>query len=323
MPAHRLGIGQAGDVVGAGAFDQQVFVPRRQEGMAGKNALTTLGLDYVETGHAVQPLGKRTGKARRHMLGNHDARTVRWQAQQHVLDGFGAASRGANGNQFFGADNRPRAVTDQRFLHGWHPGLARDQACQAGGLDLVANFLGIGLHAFANPKLGFGDKIHRAQLHGAEGGLRALLGQGRDHHHRHRPAAHEFLQKGQAVHSRHFHIQGQHVRVQLLDQITGHIGIRRLADQLQLGVGLDDFLEQRPDQRRIVYHQHFDWHTCPLEQIDIACHRYTLDTHAVFHFPVQQGGVVQALELLDHNPTCRRKVVNLARIDIQQVFGHH
>ncbi|KEF90278.1 hypothetical protein RLJV_23510 [Pseudomonas aeruginosa] len=50
-------------------------------------------------------------------------------------------------------------------------------------------------------------------------------------------SAYQLVEEGQAVHSRHFHVEADHVRRVLLDQVAGDEGVRRAADQAQLRVG--------------------------------------------------------------------------------------
>ncbi|EVT88859.1 hypothetical protein Z046_29745 [Pseudomonas aeruginosa VRFPA09] len=112
--------------------------------------------------------------------------------------------------------------------------MVRRTAAQAGagdGLELGADFLGIGLHAFGDAQPGLGDEVHRAQFQRAQGGFGTALGERGDHQHRGRPRLHQLVEEGQAVHPRHFHVEADHVRRVLLDQVAGDEGVRRTADQ--------------------------------------------------------------------------------------------
>ena len=111
--------------------------------------------------------------------------------------------------------------------------------------------------------LGFVEKIHRAQFQRTEGNIRAPFGQGRNHHHRHRSQAHQFFQEIEPVHAGHFDVQGEHVRVELLDQFPRHQWIGGCAHHFHVGLAIDDFLHQAADQRRVVDDQNFNFHLTP------------------------------------------------------------
>jgi hypothetical protein len=65
---------------------------------------------------------------------------------------------------------------------------------------------------------GLGDAIKRADLERAQIDIRPRLRERGDHHHRRRPQPHQFLQKIQTVHMRHFDIQRHHIGLQRLDR---------------------------------------------------------------------------------------------------------
>jgi hypothetical protein len=64
----------------------------------------------------------------------------------------------------------------------------------------------------------------------------------------------------QAIHFRHFHVQREHVRVGLLDEIARHQGIGRHADHLHVRLAIDDLLHHAANQRRIIHNQNLDFH---------------------------------------------------------------
>ncbi|MNN47707.1 hypothetical protein D3C81_1621410 [compost metagenome] len=88
-------------------------IARCDIGMARQHAFAVLGLFHRDLAQFVQSFGKRTGKARRHMLGNQQRRTGGRQRLQHLTDRFGTTGRGADGDQFFTAQQR-RMTEDRR-----------------------------------------------------------------------------------------------------------------------------------------------------------------------------------------------------------------
>lgn len=127
-----------------------------------------------------------------------------------------------------------------------------------GGADLIGDQLAIGQHPLADPQLRLGHKVHRAQLQRPQGDLRPLPGQGRDHHHRHRAQAHQFLQKVEAVHARHFNIQCQHLRIEFFDQIPRDQRVLRGGHHLHIGVAVHDLGHQLAHQRGVIHAQYPD-----------------------------------------------------------------
>ena len=61
------------------------------------------------------------------------------------------------------------------------------------------------------------DEIDRAELERAQRDVGALLRQRGHHHDRHRPQPHQVLEERDAVHARHFHVERDDVRIELLD----------------------------------------------------------------------------------------------------------
>ena len=64
----------------------------------------------------------------------------------------------------------------------------------------------------------------------------AALGQGRNHHHRHRPQSHQIAKELQAIHLGHFDIQCQDIGIEALDFFPGDIGVRSHADHFNIRI---------------------------------------------------------------------------------------
>ena len=134
-----------------------------------------------------------------------------------------------------------------------------------GGADLVGDDLGVFEQAVADAQLGLGDEVDGAQLQRAQRDFAAALGQGRHHHHRHGPQAHQLFKEVQPVHARHFDVQRQHIRVVALDQFARHQRIGRGRDDLHVRLAVDDLCHQAAHQRGIVHTQDSDFlHFCRL-----------------------------------------------------------
>jgi len=84
---------------------------------------------------------------------------------------------------------------------------------------------------------GFGHAVERAHFQRAQAHFRAGNGVGGDHDNGRGPQAHEFFEEDQAVHARHFNVQGDDVRGEGFDGEAGFMRVRGLADDLDGGVG--------------------------------------------------------------------------------------
>jgi hypothetical protein len=128
-----------------------------------------------------------------------------------------------------------------------------------GGADLVGNHVAVIQQTVAQAKLGLGHEIDRAEFQRPDGDFGVALGQRGHHHHRHGPQAHQTLEEIQAVHARHFDVQGQHVGIVLLDELARDERIGRGRHDFQIGVGVDDFRHQTAHQGGIIDAQHADF----------------------------------------------------------------
>jgi hypothetical protein len=72
-------------------------------------------------------------------------------------------------------------------------------------------------------------------------------------------AAHQPAQELQPVHARHFHIQGDHVRIGFANALARHDGVGRGGHHFHVRRFVDDAGEQAADQRRIIHHHDSDF----------------------------------------------------------------
>src|SRR6267154_106469 len=79
-----------------------------------------------------------------------------------------------------------------------------------------------------------------------------------EHDHRHRRAAHNQTQGFQAIHSRHFQVESDDVRVELFDFLQREGAIHSGADHFDGGIPLQDGGDELPHQRGIVDDKYSD-----------------------------------------------------------------
>ena len=90
-----------------------------------------------------------------------------------------------------------------------------------GGFDVVSQFGG--KHPDRCTAIGFGKHLACTCVHGIKCHGRALLRERADDHHSHRRAfLLQLAQIGQAIHARHFHVQGHHIGLKTCDFLHGY-----------------------------------------------------------------------------------------------------
>ena len=178
------------------------------------------------------------------------------------MQGFGAAGGGAQHEEKIGGQRQRLHPARRRPITRSNPRLGGADHGIAQGLRGVTQPIG-------DAQRRLGDDLDGAQLQRPDRRVGTLLGQGRDHDHRHGVQPHQMVEKGQAVHARHLDIQGNHIGLQLLDQRAGLIRIVGGAHHLYAPVSAQQFGEQLADHRRVVDHQYARDHqnssTVPLD----------------------------------------------------------
>jgi len=102
------------------------------------------------------------------------------------------------------------------------------------------------------------DDVHGAVFQGFERRFRSLFGQGGADDHGDGVLGHQFFQKGDAVHARHFHIQGDDVGDDRLHVFCRNVRIRGRADNSDGRVGGEQFRQGLPDHGGIVDNKDLD-----------------------------------------------------------------
>ena len=225
--------------------------------MAGQHALAVDGLGHADAAQAVQALGVAGGEARRHVLGDHDRGEVGRQAGQHLAGGLGAAGGGAEEDDLLGRQpaHRPRGGGLGRGGRRGRGGQGQRGLADlgaGGGADLLGDVGAQLAQAVGHADLGLGDKVDRAQLQGAQGGLGPALGEGGDHDDGHGPQPHQAGQEVQAVHLGHLDIEGDDVGGEAADHLARGQRVGGGADAAHVGLAVDDLGEQAADQGGVV-----------------------------------------------------------------------
>ncbi len=104
-----------------------------------------------------------------------------------------------------------------------------------------------------------GQNIDRAETQRLQREVRAVLGQRTHHDHRHRMALHDQPQERQAIHLRHFEVQGQHIGLERGDLFLRKVGIRRSPHDFDIGIGAQGLAGQASDDDRVIDDEHADF----------------------------------------------------------------
>ncbi len=105
----------------------------------------------------------------------------------------------------------------------------------------------------------FQDDFDGAVFEGLERGLRTGFRQARTDDHGHRVLCHDLVEEGNAVHARHFHVEGDDVGDLAADLVRCNIGVRRCCHDLDLVVRVEDLLERLAHHRRIIDDEYADF----------------------------------------------------------------
>ncbi len=114
--------------------------------------------------------------------------------------------------------------------------------------ELVGNRVELGLRGL----LGLGEAVDRAQFHGADRDLGALLGQRREHDDRHRPRLHQLLEEIDAVHAGHFDVECDDVGLELRDHLARLVRIGGAVENDDVAGLLQRSREQGAHSDRVV-----------------------------------------------------------------------
>ena len=265
---------EANQIAGAASYEGHVVIARCNQRITGQHAVAVFGFFHGNPAQAVHPVCPSLRKPLRHVLGNENRRAIRRQHFQHLFHGFGSAGGRPDGHDGISRlDHRGGGVLCAandagRNLWGCHVRLPPNPS-DSGRLDLFDEFLREFLHPETDVDLRFGHDIHRAQLQRAESRLAALLRQGTDHQHRHGRRRHEFLQKRQPIHVRHYNVQRDDVRTQRFDFLPGAGRIMRDAHDFDILILRQQMRQKLPDQGRVVDNQYANFlrHNSPCRHV--------------------------------------------------------
>ncbi len=180
VPVDRVFLVDLSHIVGPATPERQMEFTRGNVGMARQDSLTLHRLRDANPANVVEALSEGARETGRHVLGNHDGRTVWRQWQQEFTNGFGTAGRGANDDEFFSAQP---GVVQHRRLGCW---LGRDaraavfgwrQLGHRSGSNFPSDQFRVGQQTIANAQAGLGDKVDRAEFQRAQGGFGPVFGQ--------------------------------------------------------------------------------------------------------------------------------------------------
>src|ERR1035441_4270026 len=177
---------------------------------------------------------------------------VSGQLRQHIFQCLGTAGGDADGDHLVRRCGRYRLFFG---LAGNSVQQARLQFALGRSLHLGNQFPG-GFRHVGGGVFGLGYEVECTQpqrLHGDRGAFGAV---GTEHDYRQRLPPHDFLQRFDSVHARHFQIQRDHAGLQLFDLFQAEGAIHRRSDDFDGFVGGQHLRNQLAHQRRIVDHEH-------------------------------------------------------------------
>src|ERR1700682_4667795 len=104
--------------------------------------------------------------------------------------------------------------------------------------------------------LRLGDKVEFTQTQSFQRDRSPFRAVRTDHNHRHRMAAHNFLQRIDAVHAGHLKVERHHVGLQFIDLLKTKSPVHGGADDLNRFIGGQHLRDEFSHQRGIVDHEH-------------------------------------------------------------------
>src|SRR4029077_13691647 len=96
------------------------------------------------------------------------------------------------------------------------------------------------------------NKIDGTQRQGFERGVCAFLGMRTENDNRRWPAAHDQTQRLHPIHARHFEVQRDYVRVQLLDFLQRERAVHGRTNDLDRWISFEDRGNELPHERGII-----------------------------------------------------------------------
>ena len=205
------------------------------------------GLPHLHLTQPVEPLGVHFGEADGHVLDNDHAGNIGGQALEHLQGGLCSSGGGPQADD--GVVQAGVGLSQGNGGPGNGGGSAPGDPGAGGSHDFLGQGIQKGLAALDAVRLS--DKVHRS------GGQRVkhLEVEGGDQDHRKRPDREQLLEKVNAVHAGHLHIQGHYVGLQKGDFASGVQGVDGVAGDFQIGVGGQPLDQKGAGHGGVVHHE--------------------------------------------------------------------
>ncbi len=269
VAVHRGAVFDFDDVLRTAARQLHMLATRGHQGQARQHTLAVLSLFHLDLAYPVQALRKGRCKHLRHVLHDDNAGAHPWQGGEQLLQGNRAAGRGANRHNPLGrsshgvARRRTTVHLVQSHLGGCrctHLGIAlyRPHIRPRSGLHRRDQIVTGVLQKVTHAQLWFGNDGHRPRCQCLQGRLCPGRGERRTNHHRGGPLFHQLGQKGDAIHTRHFHVQRHHIGPVFAHFFNGKNGVWRGAYHLNTGVRFQQTTHHLAHYGRVVHHHYFD-----------------------------------------------------------------
>ena len=231
-------------------------LPGQISARPGEQQIARLRFLHFDGGGFVQAPREHLGESFGHVLHHQEAAgEILRKLRKKILQRVGAAGGNADGDDF----RRLARVAPEncaglplRRRHG------DDHLRRAGSgcdLDFQRQLGGDLLQAAGSGVLRLGDEIECAERQRFQRERRAFLGVRADDDHRHVMLARDLAQHFDAVHARHFQIERDDVRAQLLNFSQADQAIHGGADDFDRGIAEQHLRNQLPHQRGIIDHQ--------------------------------------------------------------------
>src|SRR5260221_6713694 len=221
-------------ITGTEASYEGVTVSGSNVGSSGHNFVAVSCFSDFNPANAIKALCKSGREALGHMLDCHNSRAVAWHLFENLKERFGTSGGRTDGDDFVPVPRRQRG--DGRRNHNISIVIARTflaklaKLCHARRRSRPHGVFEQNSGLFqksADAYLRFRNDIDCADFQSANGGFGSGSGQTRTNHDWHGILGHEFLEKGQPVHPRHFQIQKDHIREKLLHLVKSDERISR------------------------------------------------------------------------------------------------
>jgi hypothetical protein len=265
MAGHRLAASQLGVELAGAAHAQMAIIARRQIDVALAQRHVRFGQLDARRAILVERARHGGGKTLVDVLDDHRGRAIDGEIAQQGLECLDPAGRRADRDQARAVDDREARLAGHARGRGrGRRGLARGKAHLGGRADHGGQLVAIAKGAAPAAQFALGEAVDRAERERAGGGIGALLRRARDDDHRGRAQLHDLFEEIEPVHAGHFHVEGDHVGVQLADHLAPFGGIGGGGHDFDVGLAREPVGEDRAHRGRILDNHHADRHAALL-----------------------------------------------------------